>query len=239
MIKLTILDRLFIPLTIIFVMISLPIMSVSGHPSIQKNSMDLTKEEKPLTSEMEIIRIPQAGSGIEYPQIYTIPLSEEPMKRIALSPSQYQILSSKPKPTQSNKILIKKTDMKNTPKKTSLKNTQKHIISGETPPNNLLYSLVQAEAGNQDLKGCRLVADVVLNRVDDPRFPSTIEEVVYAPGQFSVVRNGALKKSQGEISEKVVQAVDMELNSDRLDTDILYFNNSNNGGWKYGGHWFK
>lgn len=80
---------------------------------------------------------------------------------------------------------------------------------------------------------------MVLNRVDDPRFPSTIEEVVYAPGQFSVVRNGALKKAQGEISEKVVQAVDMELNSDRLDTDVLYFNNSNNGGWKYGGHWFK
>ena len=106
---------------------------------------------------------------------------------------------------------------------------------------DLLYSVVQAEAGNQDLKGCRLVADVVLNRVDDPRFPSTIEEVVYAPGQFSVVRNGALKKAQGEISEKVVQAVDMELNSDRLDTDILYFNNHPNGAncWKHGDHYFK
>lgn len=117
----------------------------------------------------------------------------------------------------------------------------KNTYQKSTTPNNLLYSLVQAEAGNQDLKGCQLVADVVLNRVDNPRFPNTIEEVVYAPGQFSVVRNGALKKAQGEISEKVVQAVDMELNGNRLDTSILYFNNHPNGAncWKYGDHYFK
>lgn len=108
---------------------------------------------------------------------------------------------------------------------------------------DLLYSLVQAEAGNQDIKGQRLVADVILNRLDDPRFPDTVEEVVYQknPVQFSVTQNGSLKKARGEISEKVVQAVDMELSCGeyRLNTDILYFNNSNNGGWKYGDHWFK
>lgn len=105
--------------------------------------------------------------------------------------------------------------------------------------NSLLYSLVQAEAGNQDLDGCRLVADVVLNRIDSEKFPNTMEEVIYAPGQFSVIKNGALKKAQGKISEKVVQAVDMELSGKRLNYDVLYFNNSNNGGWKYGGHYFK
>ena len=105
--------------------------------------------------------------------------------------------------------------------------------------NSLLYSLVQAEAGNQDLDGCRLVADVVLNRIDSEKFPNTMEEVIYAPGQFSVIKNGAFKKAQGEISEKVVQAVDMELSGKRLNYDVLYFNNSNNGGWKYGGHYFK
>ena len=105
--------------------------------------------------------------------------------------------------------------------------------------NSLLYSLVQAEAGNQDLDGCRLVADVVLNRIDSERFPNTMEEVIYAPGQFSVIKNGALKKAQGEISEKVVQAVDMELSGKRLNYDILYFNNKPNGGWQYGGHYFK
>lgn len=104
---------------------------------------------------------------------------------------------------------------------------------------NLLYSLVQAEAGNQDVDGCRLVADVVLNRIDSNKFPNDLESVIYSPGQFSVVRNGALKKAQGEISEKVVQAVDMELSGKRLNNDVLYFNNRPNGGWKYGGHYFK
>lgn len=103
----------------------------------------------------------------------------------------------------------------------------------------MLYSLVQAEAGNQDLDGCRLVADVVLNRVTHSKFPNTIEAVIYAPGQFSVVRNGSLKKAQGKISEKVVQAVNMELSGERLNTDVLYFNNKPNGGWKYGDHYFK
>ena len=105
--------------------------------------------------------------------------------------------------------------------------------------NSLLYSLVQAEAGNQDIDGCRLVADVVLNRIDSEKFPNTMEEVIYAPGQFSVIKNGAFKKAQGEISEKVVQAVDMELSGKRLNNDVLYFNNKPNGGWQYGGHYFK
>lgn len=105
----------------------------------------------------------------------------------------------------------------------------------------LLYSLVQAEAGNQDLDGCRLVADVVLNRIESDKFPNDLESVIYAPGQFSVVRNGALKKAQGNISEKVVQAVNMELANARLNDDILYFNNRPNGSgcWQYGGHYFK
>lgn len=102
---------------------------------------------------------------------------------------------------------------------------------------DLLYSLVQAEAGNQDLDGCRLVADVVLNRVTHSKFPNDIEAVIYAPGQFSVVKNGRMAAAKP--SDKVIKAVDMELSGERLNTDVLYFNNSNNGGWKYGDHYFK
>lgn len=102
---------------------------------------------------------------------------------------------------------------------------------------NLLYSLVQAEAGNQDLDGCRLVADVVLNRIDSDRFPNELEDVIYAPGQFSVVRNGRLASAKP--TDKVIQAVNMELSQGRLNTDVLYFNNKPNGGTKYGDHYFK
>lgn len=124
---------------------------------------------------------------------------------------------------------------RNTP---NSKEKQEKSIHG-TSTTELLYALVQAEAGNQGLDGCRLVADVVLNRVADPQFPNTIEDVIYAPGQFSVVHNGALSKAHGNASQNVKEAVDMELSQDRLNTSYLYFNNSDNGGIKYGDHWFK
>ena len=46
----------------------------------------------------------------------------------------------------------------------------------------LLACIVWAEAGNQDTYGKELVADVVLNRVDDQRFPDTIREVIFQKG---------------------------------------------------------
>lgn len=108
----------------------------------------------------------------------------------------------------------------------------------------ILAQLVQAEAGNQDLTGMRLVVDVVLNRVDDPRFPNTIEEVIFQdnPTQFSVTIDGAFEKAGWDISDDAYLAVKMETQQ-RLDYGILYFNSGSNlkngiNGWKYGDHWF-
>ena len=174
------------------------------------------------------------------------------MERIALSPSQYQMsrhisqceinsttcTQDQPDTTAQSTEEKKQSKMSSTSVHTS-NGSQKKQSHGSLSRTDLLYTLVQAEAGNQDLDGCRLVADVVLNRVADSHFPNTIEQVVYAPGQFSVVHNGALAKAQGNISQNAKIAVDMELSQDRLNTDILYFNNRDNGGWKHGGHWFK
>lgn len=106
----------------------------------------------------------------------------------------------------------------------------------------MIAQLVQAEAGNQDLTGMRYVVDVVLNRVDDPRFPDTIEEVIYQKNQFSVVSNGMFKRAAGNISDDAYLAVEMEWN-ERLDDGIVYFNAGSkllNGvnPFKYGDHWF-
>ena len=109
-----------------------------------------------------------------------------------------------------------------------------------TGTSDLLVAAVQAEAGNQDERGIRLVTDVILNRVASSKFPNTVEGVVYAPGQFSVVYNGGLTKAKQNLSNDVKAIVESEMSREnRLNTDILYFNNSDNGGWKYGGHWFK
>lgn len=106
----------------------------------------------------------------------------------------------------------------------------------------LLAQLIQAEAGNQDLHGMRLVADVVLNRVEDNRWPNTIEEVIYQRGQFSVVENGMFKRVENNISDEAYLAAEMEWEQ-RLDDGIVFFNSGfscSNGenGWKYEDHWF-
>lgn len=55
----------------------------------------------------------------------------------------------------------------------------------------LLAKIAMAEAESEDTEGKALVMLVVLNRVwDDEKFPDTIEEVIYQPGQFSPISNG-------------------------------------------------
>lgn len=107
----------------------------------------------------------------------------------------------------------------------------------------LLEQLVQAEAGNQDLMGKQLVVDVVLNRVADPRFPDTIEEVIFQtdPVQFSVTIDGAWERAADNIIDSDVEAVMLEYGNKRVNDGILYFsltpcNGTNH--FKHGDHWF-
>lgn len=50
--------------------------------------------------------------------------------------------------------------------------------------------LMMAEAGFTDSTERRLTASVLLNRVDSDKFPETIGECLYQPGQYSTVRDG-------------------------------------------------
>jgi N-acetylmuramoyl-L-alanine amidase len=105
----------------------------------------------------------------------------------------------------------------------------------------LLACLVEAEAGNQDLTGKRLVVDVVLNRVADSRFPNTIAEVIFQPGQFGPVSNGALARAYYTVSDESFQAVTMEL-TEQIDYSLLYFTAGGYGcgepAYQYGDHYF-
>ena len=58
----------------------------------------------------------------------------------------------------------------------------------------LLACLVHTEAGNQSYEGRLAVANVVLNRMKSSKYPNTMKEVIYQPGQFSVVKSGSLAK---------------------------------------------
>lgn len=124
--------------------------------------------------------------------------------------------------------------------------TRHHVVDHIKPVLEL-SQLVQAEAGNQNEMGMRLVADVVLNRVDSPDFPNTIHDVIYQDGQFSVVSNGSLAKTVIDPNSTAFIAAYKEYwltdSETRVDENVLYFNAGDrlaNGedGFKYIDHWF-
>lgn len=49
----------------------------------------------------------------------------------------------------------------------------------------LLAQLIEHEAGNQGFNGWVAVGEVVLNRMNSPAFPNTVEDVIYERGQFT------------------------------------------------------
>lgn len=101
----------------------------------------------------------------------------------------------------------------------------------------LIAKTVQAEAGNQDFEGRRLVAAVVLNRVESEYFPDTVQEVLSAPGQFTTYK----KLGKTEATYYDALAVQMEVN-ERSNTEVMYFRTGRYGSgkplMKWGDHYF-
>lgn len=60
--------------------------------------------------------------------------------------------------------------------------------------------IITWESGNQPVAGQIAVGNVVLNRVESQRFPDSIKEVIFQPGQFSPAMNGAIYGEPYEIS---------------------------------------
>lgn len=99
----------------------------------------------------------------------------------------------------------------------------------------LLAICVQAEAGNQPLNGRRMVVDVILNRVDDPDWPDTIEGVITQRNQFTSYWDGGMEKVY-EPDELTIKAVQMELKQ-RGWPGLYYFTAGGYG--KHGTPWKK
>lgn len=104
----------------------------------------------------------------------------------------------------------------------------------------LLAKCVEAEAGNQDLKGKRLVVDVILNRVDSERFDDDVISVISAKNQFSSYTDGGIAKATPSLETRL--AISMETTA-REDTDVLYFTAGGYNAYcvpayKHGDHYF-
>ena len=76
-----------------------------------------------------------------------------------------------------------------------------------------IAKIIRAEAGNQDEFGKRLVADVVLNRVDSDDFPNTVSEVINQKNQFA----------KGYYYTEEDLKIAQEETECRIDYQIVYF----------------
>ncbi|MCR5119498.1 MAG: cell wall hydrolase [Lachnospiraceae bacterium] len=104
---------------------------------------------------------------------------------------------------------------------------------------DMLARCVQAEAGNQGLMGKQLVVDVILNRVDSPRFPNDVASVISQRGQFSVY---PYAMNRTVVDAETIQAILNELQS-RTDSQILFFTAGHYNrycvpAYQYGAHYF-
>ena len=89
----------------------------------------------------------------------------------------------------------------------------------------VLCQIVEAEAGTEDIVGRILVANVLMNRIKDDEFPSTVEDVVfqYVHGvpQFSPVEDGRIYEVS--ISETTREAVKEALQGVDYSKGALFF----------------
>lgn len=86
----------------------------------------------------------------------------------------------------------------------------------------MLCRAVSAESGGETLECQIAVTETILNRVDSTRFPNTIRDVIYAPGQFQIVDNGSIDIKKP--SAKTIEAVNTALSSRHIPDNVLYFN---------------
>ena len=104
-----------------------------------------------------------------------------------------------------------------------LEQTKKYQLSDKDY--EALVRIVEAEAGGEDQNGKLLVANVVLNRVNNESFPDTVWDVVMQReqgiAQFSPTVDGRYQNVH--VSEDTVEAVERALYGEDISQGALYF----------------
>ena len=87
---------------------------------------------------------------------------------------------------------------------------------------DLLARVIYAEARGEDFEGQVAVGAVVLNRLQDPRFPKTIREVIYQAGAFTAVTD---KQIHLEPDQKAYRAAEAALDGEDPSGNAPYYYN--------------
>lgn len=85
---------------------------------------------------------------------------------------------------------------------------------------DLLARLVYAEVGNLNDEAQIYAASVVLNRINDKRFPDNMYGVIYQSGQYAVVDNGKINEQASEQSYRIAKYV--YENGSQIPDDVIY-----------------
>ncbi|AGA70537.1 putative cell wall hydrolase [Desulfitobacterium dichloroeliminans LMG P-21439] len=87
---------------------------------------------------------------------------------------------------------------------------------------DLLARVIHAEARGEDFEGQVAVGAVVLNRVEDDRFPDTIHDVVYQPGAFTAVIDKQIHLTPNQSAYRAAEVALM--GEDPTQGAIYYYN---------------
>lgn len=126
-----------------------------------------------------------------------------------------------------------------------------YVIPFSEKDYEVLCTIVEAEAGDQDEKGKILVANVILNRVRDDEFPDNITDVVFQKSkktyQFSPTRPGG-RYYRVTPTENTIECVERALKGEDYSEGAIYFamktsskswfNRSLDFLFKHGDHYF-
>lgn len=112
-------------------------------------------------------------------------------------------------------------------------------IAASQEDTNKIAAMIYCEAGNQSYEGQVAVGAVIVNRINSPKFPNTVEEVLRAPKQFSPVKSGKFDRvySTGSWSSSAYEAaLDAIAGEKGQVADCLYFKNPKIAGAHKGIH---
>lgn len=107
---------------------------------------------------------------------------------------------------------------------TALSETLRNPISLTDEELRLFATIIAIEAGNQQYEGMLAVANVILNRMESKLWGSTLNEVIFAPGQFSSAQDYYIQLVQNRgIPKSCYNAANEALSGRNNIGDFLYF----------------
>jgi uncharacterized protein YgiM (DUF1202 family) len=120
-------------------------------------------------------------------------------------------------------------------------NTNNGIYEPAEGDLDLLAAIIYCEARGESYEGKIAVGAVVLNRVRSARFPNSIRDVIYSPGQFSPVLSGKYEQvlAAGSTSAECYQAAQEALDGKTTVGTYLFFRRAGSkSGYILGNHVF-